>query len=44
MDAILTAVDLTTVVAFVTGAGVIIIGIALSEKGINIGKRNIRKA
>jgi len=44
MADIFAAVDLTSVAAFIVGAGVVIVGIALSEKGINIGKRNIKKA
>lgn len=44
MDAIFTAVDLTTVAAFVGGAGVVIIGIHLAYKGINLAKRAVSKA
>ena len=44
MDAIFAAVDMTTVAAWVGGVGVLIIGISMAEKGIGIGKRNIRKA
>jgi len=44
MTAIFTAVDLTTVAAFVSGAGVIIVGAALAFKGIGLAKRAISKA
>lgn len=44
MADIFAAVDLATVLAFVGGIGVTIIGITMAEKGIGIGKRNIRKA
>jgi hypothetical protein len=44
MAAIFTAVDLTTVAAFVSATGVLVIGIALAFKGIDLGKRGIRKA
>ncbi|WP_259396889.1 hypothetical protein [Shewanella sp. SG41-3] len=44
MADIFAAVDLTTVAAFIVATGIIIIGIAMSEKGIGISKRNVRKA
>ena len=44
MADVFAAVDLTTVATFVAASGVLIIGIALAEKGITIGKRNVRKA
>jgi hypothetical protein len=44
MDAIFAAVDFTTVAAFVSGAGVTIIGIAMAYKGISLGKRAVSKA
>lgn len=44
MDAIFAAVDFTTVAAFVGGAGVTIIGIAMAFKGISLGKRAVNKA
>ena len=44
MADIFAAVDLTTVVAFITGTGVVIIGIAMGEKGVKIAKRNVRGA
>jgi len=44
MADIFAAVDLAGVAAFVVAAGVLIIGIKLAEKGIQIGKRNISKA
>lgn len=44
MADIFAAVDLTTVTAAIVGMGVLIIGISLAEKGISIGKRNVKKA
>jgi predicted benzoate:H+ symporter BenE len=44
MADIFAAVDLSTVVAFVTGAGVTIIGITMAFKGIDLGKRGVKKA
>lgn len=44
MADIIAAVDIATVLAFVVGIGVTIIGISMAEKGVGIGKRNIRKA
>ena len=38
------AVDLTTVGAVIAAIGVVIIGIALGEKGVGIAKRMVRKA
>lgn len=44
MADIFAAVDLSGVTTWVVGAGVLIIGIALAFKGIDLGKRGIRKA
>lgn len=44
MDAIFAAVDFTTVLAFVGATGVTVIGIAMAFKGIDLGKRGVRKA
>lgn len=44
MEAIFDAVDFTTVAAWVGATGVLIIGIAMAFKGIDLGKRGIKKA
>lgn len=44
MADIFAAVDLSTVAAFVAATGVIIIGITLGFKGIDLGKRGVKKA
>lgn len=44
MADIFAAVDLSTVAAFVSGAGVTIIGISMAFKGIGLGKRAVSKA
>lgn len=44
MADIFAAVDLSTVAAFVVATGVVIIGIAMAFKGIDLGKRGVRKA
>jgi hypothetical protein len=44
MAAIFTAVDLSTVAAFVSATGVVIVGIALAFKGISLAKRGINRA
>lgn len=44
MTDIFAAVDLGDVAAFVTSAGVLIIGIAMAFKGITLGKRAVNKA
>lgn len=44
MADIFAAVDLSSVATWVGTAGVTIIGIALAFKGIDLGKRGIRKA
>lgn len=44
MAEIFAAVDLSTVAAFVAGAGVTIIGINMGFKGISLGKRAVNKA
>jgi hypothetical protein len=44
MADIFAAVDLSTVVAFVTATGLIVIGICMAFKGIDLGKRGVKKA
>jgi hypothetical protein len=44
MAAILAAVDFASVATWVSTAGLAIIGISLAFKGIDLGKRGIRKA
>lgn len=44
MADIFAAVDFSTVAAFVTATGVAIIGIAMAFKGVDLGKRGVRKA
>lgn len=44
MAAIFAAVDLTTVAAWVAATGVLIIGITMAFKGIDLGKRGVKKA
>jgi hypothetical protein len=44
MDAIFAAVDLSTVATFVGATGVLIIGITMAFKGIDLGKRGVKKA
>lgn len=44
MADIFAAVDFTTVAAFVVVTGVAVIGIAMAFKGIDLGKRGVRKA
>lgn len=44
MDAILAAVDLASVSTWVIASGVLIIGIAMAFKGIDLGKRGVKKA
>ena len=44
MAEILAAVDFAGVATWVATAGVAIIGIALAFKGVDLGKRGIRKA
>lgn len=44
MADVFAAVDLTTVVTFVEGVGVLIVGIALAFKGISLAKRGINRA
>lgn len=44
MEAIFAAVDFTTVLVFVGATGVAVIGIAMAFKGIDLGKRGVRKA
>lgn len=43
MDALWQAVDFSGVAAKVSALGVVVIGIAMSEKGIGIVKRIVRK-
>ncbi|WP_335738780.1 hypothetical protein [Rheinheimera metallidurans] len=44
MADIFAAVDLSTVATFVGATGVIVIGIFMAFKGIDLGKRAVRKA
>ena len=44
MDAIFDAVDLTSVATWVGATGVLIIGIVMAFKGIDLAKRGVRKA
>lgn len=44
MAEIFAAVDLKAVATFVGATGVIILGITMAEKGIDISKRNAKKA
>lgn len=44
MADIFSAVDLSTVATFVGATGVIVIGIVMAFKGIDLGKRAVRKA
>jgi len=44
MADIFAAVDLSTVAAFAAATGVLIIGIAMTFKGIDLAKRGVRKA
>lgn len=44
MEEILAAVDLSSVLTFAGAAGVVVIGIALAFKGMDLGKRAVRKA
>jgi len=44
MTEIFAAVDLATVATWVGTTGVVIIGIAMAFKGIDLGKRGVRKA
>lgn len=44
MDAILAGVDLTTVATWVGATGLLVIGITMAFKGIDLGKRAVRKA
>jgi len=44
MADIFTAVDLTAVATWVTATGVLIIGITMAFKGIDLGKRGVKKA
>ncbi len=43
MADIFAAVDLSTVATFVAATGVLVVGIALAFKGIDLSKRAIRK-
>lgn len=43
MDAIFAAIDLTTVAAAVVLIGVAVIGITMAFKGIDLGKRGVKK-
>ncbi len=44
MADIFAAVDLSTVATFAAATGVLIIGIAMTFKGIDLAKRGVRKA
>lgn len=44
MADIFAAVDFTSVATWVIGAGVAIVGIAMAFKGIDLGKRGVKKA
>lgn len=44
MADIFAAVDFSTVASFVTATGIAIIGIAMAFKGVDLGKRGVRKA
>lgn len=44
MADIFAAVDLSTVLAFVAATGVVVIGVTLAFKGIDLGKRGVKKA
>lgn len=44
MSDIFAAVDLSSVATFVSGAGVVIVGIALAYKAITLAKRAVSKA
>lgn len=44
MTTIFEAVDLTTVATWVGATGVLIIGITMAFKGIDLGKRGVKKA
>jgi hypothetical protein len=44
MADIFAAVDLTSVATFVAATGVIVIGITMAFKGIDLGKRGVKKA
>lgn len=44
MTEIFAAVDFSTVAAWVVTAGVAIVGIAMAFKGIDLGKRGVKKA
>lgn len=44
MDSIFSAVDLSTVGTFVGATGVLIIGIVMAFKGVDLAKRAVNKA
>lgn len=44
MADIFAAVDLSSVSAFVVATGVLVIGITMAFKGIDLGKRGVKKA
>ena len=43
IDTIFAAIDLTTIAASVLGMGVLIIGVAMAFKGVDLGKRGVKK-
>lgn len=44
MEAIFGAVDMTSVLTWLTAVGISIIGITMAFKGIDLGKRGVKKA
>lgn len=44
MTDIFAAVDLSTVATWVAATGVLIVGIAMAFKGVDLAKRGVRKA
>lgn len=44
MQAILDAVDLASVLTWVGAIGLVVIGITMAFKGIDLGKRGVKKA
>jgi hypothetical protein len=44
MAAIFAAVDLSSALAFVGATGLVVIGICMAFKGIDLGKRGVKKA
>lgn len=44
MDQIFAAIDLTTVAAAIIAIGVVVMGITMAYKAIDLGKRGVKKA